>query len=348
MAVIMNIISRSTFTLLDVVEVSSYEISIDSDYGGKSTFVLPRKPTAEEDDFVIMHDDDTTFTGIIGTIESEYGYDSYTITALEMPTLFDENIVLTNTDLLATGIEDFIANQITGNFISSNDDLLNITYLTVAAKSHTPVAAKPDNENGVYNLCTYLGNAMTSYGIFIDFNFSTSGIEIAIEKKAQDNLDIDTGITDVTVANEVYSISALTKLTVLWDNGTASSTRQFFLKTDRTITEDIADPDRAKGSSNAIYSVAETEDEMIEEAQNQFTSNSYQHKVEFDVLRTSKLIPEGQLYVGHKCRAKTKNGIKDSMITGIIKVNNSSIISVTLGQLKITLIEKLKGVEAGK
>lgn len=345
----MNIISRNTFTLLDVVQVSSYEISLDGDYDGKSTFIVPKKPIADEDDFIIFYDNDVIFRGIIGTIENEYGCESYTITAIEMPRLFDQKIVLTNTSLLKTGIEDFIANQITSNFISSDDDLLNITYLTVTAKSHTPVAAKPENENGIYNLCTYIGNALTTYGIFIDFEFTTSGINISLEKKAQEKLDIDTvNVTDVTVANEVYSISALTKLTVLWDNGTTITTRRFFLKTDRTITENVDDPDRAKGSSAAIYTAAETEDEMVQEAKNQFTSNSYQHRVEFDVLRTSKLIPESQLYVGHKCRAKTKNGIKDSMITGIIKTNNSSIISVTLGQLKITLIEKLKGVEAGK
>lgn len=345
----MNIISRNTFTLLDVVQVSSYEINLDGDYNGKSTFIVPKKPIADEDDFIIFHDNEVIFYGIVGTIENEYDCESYTITAIEMPRLFDQKIVLANTNLLATGIEDFIANQISSNFISSDDDLLNIIYLTVTAKSHTPVAAQPENENGIYNLCTYIENALTTYGIFIDFEFTKSGINISLEKKAQEGLDIDTvNVTDVTVANEVYSISALTKLTVLWDNGTTSTTRQFFLKTDRTITEDIDDPDRAKGGSDVIYSIAQTEAEMIQEAKNQFTNNSYQHKVEFDVLRTSKLIPESQLYVGHKCRAKTKNGIKDSMITGIIKANNSSVISVTLGQLKVTLIEKLKGVEAGK
>lgn len=345
---IMNIISRNTFTLLDVVQVSSYEISLDGDYNGKSTFIVPKKPIADEDDFIIFHDNEVIFCGIIGTIENEYGCESYTITAIEMPRLFDQKIVLANANLLATGIEDFIADQIESNFISSDDDLLNITYLTVTAKSHTPVAANPENENGIYNLCTYLGNALTTYGIFIDFEFTTSGINVFIEKKTQKDLDIDTNLSDVTVANEVYSISALTKLTVLWDNGTATETRQFFLKTDRTITENIDDPDRAKGSSDVMYSTVETEAEMIQEAKNQFTNNSYQHKVEFDVLKASKMIPESQLYVGHKCRAKTKNGIKDSMITGISRTNNSSIVSVTLGQLKITLIEKLKGVEAGK
>ena len=345
----MNIISRNAFTLLDVVQVSGYELNLNSDYDGKSTFVVVKKPIADEDDFIIFRDNGIVFCGIIGTIENEYGSESYTITAIEMARLFDRKIILTNTELLETGIEDFIANQIADNFISSDDELLNIAYLTVTAKSHTPVAAKPENENSIYNLCTYIGNALTTYGIFIDFEFTKTGINILLEKKAQEKLDIDTvNVTDVTVANEVYSISALTTLTVLWDNGTTNTTRRFFLKTDRTITEDVDDPDRAKGSSSAIYTAAETEDAMIQEAKNQFTSNSYQHRVEFNVLKTSKLIPENQLYIGHKCRAKTKNGIKNSMITGITRTNNSNIISVTLGQLKITLIEKLKGVETGK
>lgn len=345
----MNIISRSTFTLLDVVQVAGYEISLNGDYSGKSTFVIPSKPVAEEDDFIIFHDNKVIFYGIIGTIENEYGSESYTITALEMPRLFDQKIVLSNENIIAgTGIEDFIRNQITDNFITSNDTLTNIPYLTVTANTHTKIDAKPAADDGIYNLCTYMGNALTTYGIFIDFEFTTAGINISLEKKAQAALDIDTGISDITSVDEVYSISALTKLTVLWKTETISATRQFFLKTDRTITENINDPDRAKGSSDVVTSSVETEAEMIQEAQNHFTSNSYQHKIEFDVLRTSKLIPESQLYVGHKCRVKTKNGIKDSVIQEIGMTDNSSIISVTLGQLKITLIDKLKGVEAKK
>lgn len=345
----MNIISRSTFTLQDILQASEYEINLDGDYNGKSTFVVSKKPIAEEDDFIIFHDSKVSFYGIIGTIENEYGHNSYTITAIEMPRLFDQKIVLANEDIISdTGIEDFIKKQITDNFISSNDTLTNIPYLTVMANTHTKIDAKPGTEDGIYNLCTYLGNALTTYGIFIDFEITTDGINITLEKKKQAALDIDISLSDVTSVNEVYSVSALTKLTVLWKTETVSETRQFFLKTDRTITENINDPDRAKGSSDVVTSSVETEAEMIQEAQNRFTSNSYQHKIEFDVLRASNMIPESQLYVGHKCRVKTKDGIKDSVVheTGIN--NSSSIISVTLGQLKITLIEKLKGVEAKK
>ena len=344
---IVNIVSKTTYTLSDVVKVSSYELNQDSDYNGKTEIVLHRKPKAEEEDFILLHDGGTSFAGIISTIENDHGFNSYRLTVIEMVRLFDQMIVLDNESLLATGIEDFIADQIKQNFISSADTMLNIPYLTVTAKTHTPVAAAVDAENGIYNLCTYIGNALTTYGIFIGFAFTSESLNIVIENRQQTSFDIDTGIADITAVDEVYSVKALTKLTVLWqkDENSAVTTRHFFLKTDRTITENMNDPDRAAGTSNVIFTAAATEEEMKQEAKNQFTSNSYQHKIEFDVIRSSRLIPEAALYVGHKCRVKTKNGIKDSMISGVNRSNGSSTISVTLGQLKITLIDKItKGI----
>ena len=244
---IVNIVSKATYTLSDVVKASSYELNQDSDYNGKTEIVLHRKPKAEEEDFILLYDGEVSFFGIISTIENEHGFNSYKVTALEMVRLFDQMIVLDNESLLATGIEDFIADQIKQNFISSADTMLNIPYLTVTAKTHTPVAAAVDAENGIYNLCTYIGNALTTYGIFIGFAFTSESLNIVIENRQQTSFDIDTGIADITAVDEVYSVKALTKLTVLWqkDENSAVTTRHFFLKTDRTITEDMNDPDRA-------------------------------------------------------------------------------------------------------
>ena len=125
---------------------------------------------------------------------------------------------------------------------------------------------------------------------------------------------------------------------------TVTSTRNFFLKTDRSITEDMNDPDRAKGSVDVIVSTAKTEEELIQAATDKFKANSYQHKISFDVI-PSRMLPASDLYVGHTCRVKTGYGIKESIITTIEKSNNTTAISVTLGQMKVTLIEKLKGVD---
>lgn len=343
---IANIISRYALTLADTIKVSQYDLDTNSEYDGKSQIILHRQPKASEEDFILLYDNGLIFQGIIDSIENEKGQNHYTVTAVELPKLFDQKVVLSNESLLSTGIEDFIADQITSNFISSNDSLLNISYLTVTAKTHTPVLAKVDATDGIYNLCTYMGNALTSYGIFIDFEFTKDALNITIENRQQADLNVDTGLANVLNLVEVYETKALAKLTVLWTKeGNSTVTKQFFLKTDRSITNDINDADRAKGSVDVITSTAETEAEMQQEAIDKFKANSYQHKITFDVI-PSKLIPVSELYVGHQLQVKTASGIKDSIITGIGQSNNKTTISVTLGQMKVTLIEKLKGVEA--
>jgi hypothetical protein len=65
-----SIISRYTLTLLDTVTVSNYEISLDGEFDGRSQIVLHRKPAAEEDDFILLHDGGIVFQGIIDNIEN--------------------------------------------------------------------------------------------------------------------------------------------------------------------------------------------------------------------------------------------------------------------------------------
>lgn len=342
---IANIVSKHDLTLEDTITVAEYELALDSDYDGKSQIIFHRRPAASEEDFIMLYENGLVYQGIIDSIENEKGQNHYTVMATEMQKLFDQKVILDSESLLETGIEDFIANQITSNFISSDDTLLNIGYLTVTAKTHTPVAAKVDTDNGVYNLCTYIGNAMTKYGIFTSFEFTKSGLNMVIEKRQQADLKIDTGLANILNLSEIYETKALAKLTVLWNQGSTTTTKQFFLKTDRTITDDITDVDRAKGSVDVMVSTAETEAAMQQEAIDKFKANSYQHKITFDVI-PSRMVAESELYVGHQLQVKTSAGIKDSIITGIERKNNQAAISVTLGQMAVTLIEKLKGVEA--
>lgn len=342
---LINIVDKYTFEYKDLMQVSSYEIEANSEYSGKSNITAARKPDAVEGDFVLLFDGARSYSGVIDTLENEEGKTQYKINILEMPKIFDQKIVLTNESLLKTGIEDFIKNQIESNFVSSNDTRLNKTYITVTCKTHTPIEALVDADDGIYNLCTYMGNALTTYGIYMDFVFSKTGLEIVLEKKSQSDLKIDLKISDVSNLVETYQIEALAKLTVLWktsDEATAVQ-KQYFLKTDRTITTNIDDADRADGSSDVVAITAETEAEMYEEVVNKFKSNSYNHKIEFDVLDSSVLIPSSDLLVGNECTVKTSAGIKNSIITLVNHASGESVSHIELGQLKITLLDKLKG-----
>lgn len=354
-----SVISKHSYSLQDVITVAGYEWSQDSEYDGKSQVTVHREPVAEEGDYLILRDKGASLQGIIDNIGHADDERHYVISVLEMPRLFDQKIIVDNESLLQTGIEDFIADQIKKNFIENPDALSNIGYLAVEAKTHTPVAAKVPTEHGIYNLCTYVGNALTNYGVFVDFTFTPESLDVTIEKKAQGDLKIDTKVSDIVGLSETYEIKVLSKLTVIWRQEIASpgadkepeskqSIRHFYLTTDRTITEDMDHPKRAKGSADVILVEAGTEAAMIQEARNQFSSNSYQHKISFGLMAASKLVSEEEVYVGHKCLVKTAGGIKDSIISGVSRNGGSGFLAVTLGKLKVDLIEKLKRMEANR
>lgn len=340
------IVSKSEYIKTDAFTVTEYTIENDNDYGGKPIVVCSRKPSAAENDwFYLMDGSKVVLTGIIDSISNEDGQDRHTINLKEAQTLFDQKILLQNDSLLQTGIEDFIAQCIKDNFTESDDELMNLTYITVDIRTHTPVLAAVDNENGIFNLCTYIGNAMTNYGVFTSMNFTDSGIEIVIEKKEQSVIPIDCSLTDIVNYSETYEIDALAKLVVRWckSEEDAGTIKKYFLLSDRTITDDITSPDRAVGRTETVYIQAEDEAKMYEEVLNQFKSNSYNHSVECSVKSTSKLFPIESLFVGAEVKLKTRShGIHNSIVTRVTKSNTSKFVTVKFGNLKITLIEKLR------
>jgi len=82
---------------------------------------------------------------------------------------------------------------------------------------------------------------------------------------------------------------------------------------------------------------------MIEEARNEFKSNSYSHSIEAEIIATSKLYPIDELYVGHEVRIKTAAaGVQESIISEISFTDAADKISVKFGILKVKLTDKLK------
>ncbi|MDD2952499.1 MAG: hypothetical protein PHC95_04960 [Parabacteroides sp.] len=351
------IIAQENLKILDIFTVSDYSIELDSEFGGKTKITLARKPVFEKGDFIFLKDESGTFfKGKIDTVDNESGANLHELNVIEIEQIFDRKIVLSNEALLSsTGIEDFIAYEIRKEFVSSDDPLLNMSYITVNVKSHTKVYAKVDTDDGgIYNLKTYIGNAREYYGIFLTFTFSGNTLVIDIEKKDQSVFKFDSSVSDVNDYDEVYSVDVLAKLKVVWkipdteDNGVvtqvgATSILNYYLLSDRTVSTNVNDPNRATGTIDTIYKEADTLAEVAEEVSKEFMSNSYEHSVTASVRRDSKIYPEDAFYVGHKCEIKTvSHGVKDSMITRISYDQGSDFIAVKFGKMAVTLIEKLR------
>lgn len=351
------VISKQDLAILDVFTVTDYSISKNLDYSGKTTVTVGRTPFVEEGDFVFLKNEsgEIFYIGVTDTISNNSGSAQTTLNLLEKENIFDRKVILSGESVISsTGIEDFIANTIKSNFIASDDSFLNLTYIEVKATTHTKVYASVDNDNGIFNLLTYMGNALEYYGIFVDFEFTGSALKITIYKKSQNLCKIDAGVSDVTNYVEDYNVDVLAKLTQVWkipdteENGVVTSVgattiRSFYLLNDRTISTNVSDPNRAKGTIDVIYTECEEADEAYQTAINEFTNNSYDHSVTADIRRKSDLYPDDEFYVGHKCEIKTKaHGVRNSIVSEISYTMGSAYISVKFGNMAITLIEKLR------
>lgn len=121
------------------------------------------------------------------------------------------------------------------------------------------------------------------------------------------------------------------------------NTKTYYLRSDRTITDDPADAERVDGTTKTVFIEAESEAEMYQEALNEFKSNSYNHSVNAKFLLDSRLYDPLDLYVGRKCRILSETaGIKESMVTAVARKENSDYIEVTFGNLPVTLTRKIR------
>jgi len=372
------ILSNTDLAIKDVLDFEEFEFREDIEFGNKSSIVVIRKPNIENDDFVICKDGNTTrFVGLCETYESSEG-SAYTITMVQKDRFFDRQIFVGQESLISsTGIEDFIVSEINANWKNSGDTLLDKPYIVARALTHTQINAKASTigsvEKGIYNLKTFCGNAKEYYHVKIDFsvgvddilvtdsgnffvtdtgyNFSVYYSDVAhghmfISVSVDDSAvaPIDVTVAEVAGYSETYDVDVLSKLCVKWLNTTTSETSYltYYLKTNRTITTNASDPDRAAGIVKSIYVEAESQDVMYQSVVQEFSSNSYQHKISFSLKKNSRAYPHDQFYCGRSAMIKTKTGIKNTIVTGTVETSSEGFIGLVFGKLKVTLLEKIR------
>lgn len=352
------VLDAATLRIKDVLEFETFEFQTDSEFSNKSKIITSRLPLIDHDDFVICKSaGGTVFVGICDNYNTDSDSAAYTITLRQKENLFDRFIFIRNEALISSaGIEDFIAQAIADNWISSGDSMLDRSYMHVNAVTHTPVAAKVSTTvsltDGAYNLKTYLGNALEYYGVYVDFSFTEGRLDLSVYKDQATAVNIDVSFSDIANYTETYSVDALTKINVQWGHTTESSDEvtevtehTYYLLANRTVTTDGTDPNRAKGSTRSVYIEAETEAEMRQEVTNRFSSNNYTHKIVFTLFMDSKIYDYRDFYVGRQANIKTKTGIRSSLVTAHGITSESRFVQISFGKLKVTLIEKIRSLE---
>ena len=331
---------RQTFKLKEISNYENYNINIDEETNSKTTFDIIKELDISNKDFVLLKKNGKTdYLGIIDDIVNENGEKKNSITCKYISNIFDRKIILKNESLISEkGIEDFILYTIQQNFTNSNDTLLNIDFLDVEILTHTKVNKSIDNvENNIYNFHTFVTNCTQNYNIILEFSINNKRLKLKIYKESAKTKNVDATLADITNYTELFEKNVTAKVTVLCKD---KSEHNWFLKSDRTVTDNINDENRAFGDIEVVYT--EKVEDAYQTALNEFKSNTYKHMITFDLYKNSKIINVNDLKIGTPINIKTKNNILLNTYISAINDYGGNFVAFTTGNMRINFIDKLK------
>ena len=225
-----------------------------------------------------------------------------------------------------TGIEDFIEQTITDNFINNSDTFVNLPYLEIVVKTHTTKDISVNNvENGIYNLHTFINNCTQNYNITTSFEIVNKKLVMTIENKTLERQLINEDM--MMDIQEVFETNITSKVIVV----TSSGLYTLFLLNDRTTTTDPTNPNRADGATQIVYT--ENYEDAEQTALNEIKQNSYNHNITFK----SKL----ELEIGQPISIKTKKSTVLDTYISAKTTTEENINQYTCGNIRINFIDKI-------
>ena len=330
-------LDKSDLEIKDYIEFEDYEYVIDEDTNQNTIFNVMKKVNAENGDIVILQrDGKTDYIGKIQDIENEDGELRRKITLKYISNIFDRKIIVENEKIISSvGIEDFIAKEIYDNFTNSEDNLLNIKWLDVEIKTHTKITKSINAENGIYNFHTFVTNCTQNYNIVLEFVYENQRIKLKIYKQDSNVQLIDTTIADISNYVEKFETNIIAKVVVK----TNTDIQKWYLLSDRTITQNKDDKNRAVGEIETLYT--QKSEDAKQTALDKFKSNTYNHYISFKIYRYSKLFDVEKLKIGTPLSVRTNNNIILNTYISAINDKGDNFINITCGNMRIKFIDKI-------
>ena len=326
------------FSVKDIVEIADYDINIDEETNANSTINVLKKTTAKARDVVVVKkNNEVIYWGVIDEIQNEDGKQLYQYITKYITNLYDRNIQLKNENLIkTTGVEDFISQTITNEYIANQDTFINLPWLELNILTHTPKQTSVTNvENGIYNIHTWITNCTQNYNIVYSFSIVNKKLVMTIENKTFSKEIVDTLAQSISNYTEVFETDVVSKVVVLYSkvNGSENAGKYIlYLLNDRTTTTDMTNPNRANGKIETIYT--ENYEDANQEALNVMKGNSYNHNITFNLY-------DKYIKVGTPIAIKTKESIIYDTYISAIKITQHKFYQYICGNIRIKFIDKL-------
>ncbi len=337
------ILDKDTLEVKDFKEfTNTYNFKIDEETNANSFINVIDKPNAENGDKIYIRRKNISYLGVVSNITNANTNNDknrlYKITLKYISNIFDREVILNNEEIITNiGIEDFIANVINNEFTNSEDDLLNYKNIKVFVHTHTKLQKSVDtDEYGIFNFHTFITNCTQNYNIIMDFELEGQFIVINIYKAQEgENKLIDTTVSDISNYKEVFETNITTKVTVK----TETDVQNFYLRSDRTVTTDVNDTERAKGQIEVTYTT--NSEDARQTALDIFKGNTYNHNINFNLRRDTTLFEMEKIKIGTPVSIKTKNNIIYNTYISAIEDTGEIFLKITCGNMRIDFIDTI-------
>lgn len=296
----------------------------ESIYDAKSTVTIPTSQSSiNEGDYVLFDGD--PYVGIVTEVDIDGGKTELSVE--QGVTLFSREMFYTSSSY--TYLEDYLESLIDTNFANCSDSMYKIPFLSVNALTHTSGSMKPDLEDNVYSVTSFISKLRRLKDIVCEWSFDTDNLYLSIFKKTFPTHNIDLSNPRFRVTEQTISNQAVGKLTIYCEENGNTYTR--YLKTDGTITgTKPADADRVEGEWQTL-TILEYAD-LNDDVQDAFAQNYYSHRISFETERDFNLYDRLNIRMDGKIFA--------SYVSGIIR-DKSNFKTIECGELQ-TLYPYLK------
>jgi len=304
--------TKSHHTVLD------YDIT-PSIYDTVSTITIPQTEEPAERDFVYL--DGAKWLGIIGNVSTDDG--RTTLECSQISTLFNRDLFYTAGTY--TYLEDYLKTLIDDNYTNCVDTFYSLPFLDVEALTSTTGSLKPDLDDNIYNISSFMAKLRRIKGIYTNYTISRTKLYITIVTRANPVKNVDFSNPSFVITEQNFSAKTISKITTYCEEN--AQTRNWVLLDDGSIVNSTPTAGRVSGEWVAL--VVSNADDVAPKVQEEFARNFYSHNITF----MCPLNYQFDLY--DNLRIKIGNKIFTSYVAQKHLWANSKVQEIQCGELQM-------------
>jgi hypothetical protein len=326
---------------------STFEINLDLVIIQKSSFVVNKTNiNASIGDIVTLKDNQYFYLGIIETLELTDKYTT-TVRTLDFKEIFNIDIPV---ESFSGDVASFLESLIIKHFVSSTDPNQNLPYIEISKEASVQGDLNFEKDK-IMSIQSLIELITKSYGINLKYEVlfirgRITGIKIRIVNVSK-GLKLKSNLASILDLIINDSESQLINKVVFYpksDNTMYKSIQSYYLLTSGEITQSSNHILRYKMVNLKSFYYSDNEyNNLLSKARSEMLSSKLDHNISFNIKMDNQVfIPLKNVNLGDFVEFITDQKIYDSVVTGIKFKDGLYQASVTLGEYRIRLTDKIQ------